>query len=62
MNDNTLDLTADVMKHFRSLGYAVVLVSPEYLDGLDAGDAESAAWSEIDERIEQYRINLDEEI
>lgn len=53
---------ADVMKHFRSLGYAVVLVSPEYLDGLDAGDAESAAWAEIDERIEQHRVNLEEEI
>jgi hypothetical protein len=52
----------DVMKHFRNLGYAVVLVSPEYLDGLDAGDAESAAWTEIDQRIEQHLINLDDEI
>jgi hypothetical protein len=45
----------DVMRTLRAQGYAVVLVSPDALEGVDPSEAEDAAWAAIDAAIERRR-------
>lgn len=44
----------------RAHGYAVILVSPETLEGVHPTDAEEVAWAALDTAIERQR-ELDEE-
>jgi len=50
----------DVMRTLRAQGYAVVLVSPDALEGVHPSDAEDAAWAAIDVAISRQR-ELDED-
>ena len=45
----------DVMRTLRAQGYAVVLVSPDALEGVDPSEAEDSAWAAIDAAISRQR-------
>jgi hypothetical protein len=48
------------MQTMRRKGYAVVLVSPEYLGGVHPSDAEDAAWAAIEAAIDRQRESEEE--